>query len=242
MERPFVAGPRRPILKERLETILYGHLEKDNPVSPRPRKVSDEDVFEATLRAMGRLGPGELTLGEIAAEAGVTAGALAQRFGSKRELLLALARRAAEGNGGFLAGLRAKHRSPLAALREYAACMAHLASSPAALARNLAWLQIDLADEDFRAHLAAQARETRTGLQSLLQEARDAGEVAAHADPRALARTLEVVLNGSLFTWAFHQEGTAERWIRTNVDAVLKPHLATARASRRTAAPRRRPR
>ena len=67
-------------------------------MSPRPRKVSDEEVFAATYRAMQRLGPGDLTLAEIAAEAGVTAGALAQRFGSKRALLLALADRAAAGS------------------------------------------------------------------------------------------------------------------------------------------------
>ena len=64
-------------------------------MSPRPRKVSDEEVFAAAHRATNRLAPSELTLAEIAAEAGVTAGALAQRFGSKRELLLALARAAA---------------------------------------------------------------------------------------------------------------------------------------------------
>jgi AcrR family transcriptional regulator len=51
-------------------------------VSPRPRKVSDEEVFAAAHRATLRLAPSELTLAEIAAEAGVTAGALAQRFGS----------------------------------------------------------------------------------------------------------------------------------------------------------------
>ena len=64
-------------------------------MSPRPRKVSDDDVLAATHRAMARLGPGELTLAQIATEAGVTAGALAQRFGSKRALLLTLAERAA---------------------------------------------------------------------------------------------------------------------------------------------------
>ena len=57
-------------------------------MSPRPRKVSDDDIYMAAQRAMSRLGPGELTLADIAAEAGVTAGLLVQRFGSKRDLLL----------------------------------------------------------------------------------------------------------------------------------------------------------
>jgi AcrR family transcriptional regulator len=198
-------------------------------VSPRPRKVSDEEVFAAVQRAMTRLGPGELTLAEIAAEAGVTAGALAQRFGSKRQLLLALAEGAAASAGDFIRDLAAAHRSPLAAVRAYAECLADLARSPAALARNLAYLQIDLADADFRAHLTVQARATRAGLEELLHAAVAAGELVRSTDVRALARTVEVALNGSLVTWAFYSEGSAARWLRDNVDSVLAPYLARRR-------------
>ena len=205
-------------------------------MSPRPRKVSDEEILAATLRAMGRLGPGELTLAEIAAEAGVTAGAVAQRFGSKRDLLLAVAEHGAAGSADFLRALGARHRSPLAALRDYATCMSHLASSPAALARNLAYLQIDVADAAFRAHLAAQARTTRAWFESLLRDAVAAGELAPRTDARALARTVEVALNGALFTWAIHQEGTAERSIRASIEAVLRPYLASRRRSASAAA------
>ncbi|HVE78148.1 MAG TPA: TetR family transcriptional regulator [Gemmatimonadaceae bacterium] len=210
-------------------------------MSPRPRKVSDDEVFAATHRAMNRLGPGELTLAEIAAEAGVTAGALAQRFGSKRALLLALSERAAASSGDLIRQLREAHRSPLAAVRAYAECMAHLAQSPAALARNLAYLQIDLADPDFRAHLATQARSSRAGLRELLEAAVAAGELARGTDTDALARTVEVALNGSLLTWAFYHECPAVRSLRADVDAVLAPYLARRRRPpRRPARGRRR--
>ena len=199
-------------------------------MSPRPRKVSDEDVFAAAYRAMQRLGPGELTLAEIAAEAGVTAGALAQRFGSKRALLLALSEGAAAAAGEMVRGMRAAHRSPLGAVRAYAECLAGLASSPAALARNLAYLQIDLADPDFRAQLAAQGRATREALRELLEEAVAAGELARGTDTRALVGTVEVALNGALFTWAFYQEGPAARFLRNAVDAVLAPYRPKKRA------------
>ena len=178
---------------------------------------------------MTRVGPGELTLAAIAAEAGVTAAALSQRFGSKRELLLALASGAASSTGDVINGIAAKHRSPLAAVREYAECMAHLAPSPSVLARNLAYLQIDLTDPDFRKQLAVQARATRAGLEGLLKQAVDAGEIVRTADTRALARTLEVTINGSLLTWAFYQEGTSARWLRENADAVLAPYLVKRR-------------
>ena len=186
-------------------------------------------MFAAAFRVMTRVGPGELTLAAIAGEAGVTAAALSQRFGSKRDLLLALAADAATSAGAVIRGIAAKHRSPLAAVRDYAECMADLAPSPSVLARNLAYLQIDLADPDFRKQLAIQARAARAGLVELLEDAVRAGELVRATDVRRLARTLEVAINGSLLTWAFYQEGTAARWLRENADAVLAPHVVKRR-------------
>src|SRR5688500_2232622 len=101
-------------------------------MSPRPQKVTDEDIYMAAQRAMSRLAPGELTLAEIAAEAGVTAGLLVQRFGSKRDLLLSLSEKFSGGTAEMFGELRQGHRSPLAALRAYSDGMAHMASTPAA--------------------------------------------------------------------------------------------------------------
>ena len=103
----------------------------------RPRRISDEEIFAAALRAMSRLPPSELTLAAIGAEAGVTAGALVQRFGSKRALQLALARAGAEGEAALASDFLAQHGSPLRALEAYARCMTGLAESPAAFQRGL---------------------------------------------------------------------------------------------------------
>lgn len=194
-------------------------------MSPRPRKVTDEELFAATYTAMTKLGPGELTLAAIAKEAGVTAAVLVQRFGSKRDLLLTLAERFSDGAGEMMTSLAQKHRSPLAALRDYAECMAGMAESPAALARNLAYLQIDLTDPDFRVHLVKQSRATRDGLRKMIQSAVDAGELDASVNAARLARTIESLLGGSLLSWAFYQEGPASRWVRADLDAVLAPYL-----------------
>ena len=194
-------------------------------MSPRPRKASDDEVFEATQRAMSRLGPAELTLAEIAKEAGLTAGALVQRFGSKRELLLALSNRYSGGTREMFEQLRGAHRSPLAALRAYAGCVAALASTPAALARNLSYLQVDLTDPDFRKHLVKHARASRVELQKIIQDAIVAGELVKTIDARQLARTVEAVVGGSMMAWAYYEEGKAAQWMRHDLDAVLEPYL-----------------
>jgi len=191
----------------------------------RPRKVSDDEVFAATYRAMNRLSPGELTLAAIAEEAGVTAGALVQRFGSKRDLLLALSGRYSSATGEMFIGLRQAASSPLAALRAYGECMSQMASSPAALARSLSYLQIDLTDPEFRKHLHTQARSTRTEMQALITDAIEAGELVRETNAKQLARTVEAVLSGSMMAWAHYQEGTAQAWMRQDLEAVLAPYL-----------------
>ena len=107
-------------------------------MSPRPRKASDDAIFLATQRVMTRAGPRDLTLGAIADEAGLTAGALVQRFGSKLGLLRALMARFAGESSSMFAAIRAAHRSPLAALHDYAGCMARMGGSPTMSAANAA--------------------------------------------------------------------------------------------------------
>lgn len=194
-------------------------------MSPRPRKASDDDIFTAAYTVMQRLGPGELTLADIAEAAGVTAGALVQRFGSKRDLLLKLSERFSGGTSEMFAQLRAAHRSPLAVIRAYADCMAGMASTPEAFIRNLSYLKVDLTDEAFRKHLATQARAARDELQQLVREAIDARELLPATNARQLARTIEAIINGSMLSWAFYQEGSAAKWIRDDLNVVLKPYL-----------------
>ena len=195
-------------------------------MSPRPRKVTDDDVFLAAERAMSRLGPAELTLADIAGEAGVSAGLLVQRFGSKRELLLQIMQRFSGGTAEMFAELRRGQRSPLAVLRAYADCMAGMASTPAALMRNLSYLQIDLTDPDFRPHMLTHARASRHELQKLVREAVAAGELVRAVNVKQLARTIEAVVAGSMLSWAVEQAGTSAKWMRDDLNAVLKPYLA----------------
>jgi AcrR family transcriptional regulator len=203
---------------DRQETII-------KTMSPRPQKATDAQLFEAAYRLMNRVGPRGLTLAAIAKEAGVTAAVLVQRFGSKRQLLLALSEKYANSGGDYFVDLEKQHSSPLAAIRAYAACMAGMASSPAALARSLAYLQIDMTDRDFRKYLVKHSRTARAGLERLIRAAVAAGELRREVKPAQLARTLEALLSGSMIVWGFYRDGTAEKWMRDDLDAVLRPWL-----------------
>jgi AcrR family transcriptional regulator len=197
-------------------------------MSPRPRKASDDEVFAATQRVMMRVAPAQLTLAEIAREAGLTAGALVQRFGSKLGLMRALVDRFVGSTAEMFAALRAEQPSPLGTVYAWADCHAQMGSSPGMLAHHLAWLQLDLTDPEIHRRLGEQARETRSIVRGLLDEAVAAGELhgptSRPLDTAALARIVEVTVSGSLMAWAFHQEGTAREAMWRDLDAVLGPY------------------
>jgi len=202
-------------------------------MSPRRRKAEDADVFAALVRVMERRGPAELTLREIAAEAGLTAGALVQRFGSKRALLLAHARHAAAtGDIGFGAPADAPAQSPLRAIRSEVTVYARLAESPRAAVRNLAYLHNDLADPALRRHLLRGTRAMRARNERLVADAVAAGELRSGTDIRVLARLLEVTLGGSLLAWALHREGRADEWLRADLETILAPYLPARNRAR----------
>ena len=186
-------------------------------------------MFAALVRVMHRRGPAELTLREIAAEAGVTAGALVQRFGSKRALLLAHARYAAATGDVGVPVPRPRRSSPLAALRSVTAVHAQLAGSPRAAVRNLAYLHNDLADPALRRHVLRMSRAARAHYERLVADAVAAGELRADTNAQALARTIEIMLGGSFLSWAIYRDGTAADWLRADLEATLRPYLRRGR-------------
>jgi AcrR family transcriptional regulator len=198
----------------------------------RPRKVSDEDVYGAAMRVMSRVGPSELTLNAIAEEAGVTAGALVQRFGSKHELMVTMAGLLGSGMREFFADLRQKHDSPLEVLRAYAECMAEMAKTPGALLRNFAYLQVDLTDPDLRKQLVAQSRVVHQELETTVTDAIGRGELSRDVDVPALVNNIEAIISGALLTWAFYRKGSAAAWLRQHMDALLAPHVAPKQGQR----------
>jgi AcrR family transcriptional regulator len=194
-------------------------------MAARRRKASDEEIFAAAGRVMSRVTPAQLRLADVAGEAGLTAGALVQRFGSKHGLLAALTALAAEGTPAMFEGLRAAHRSPMAALRAYSTHLAWMGDAPPGLSHHLAYLQLDLSDPVLHANVRSQSAASREGIRRLLDDAVAAGELRPGIDTQRLARTVEVTLGGSLLTWGFYQDGTAAAWIREDLEAVLAPYL-----------------
>jgi AcrR family transcriptional regulator len=194
-------------------------------MSPRPRETSDAEILAATARVMQCLGPGEITLADVAKEAGVVPATLIQRFGTKRALLLATVKTAPAGVPAQFAAARAKYASPLKALIELFVDCSGFASTPEAIANGLAYLQIDLTDPDFRAITLAQFKSIREETRKLLDSAVAARELIP-CDTTELARLIQQVNGGSLLDWAVFRQGTLSHWVRQDFEALLRPYRA----------------
>lgn len=188
---------------------------------PRPRTVDDRALLSAAGRAMGRHGPADLTLAAVAAEAGVSAATLVQRFGSKHGLIRAVGEDAATtAHEAF-----ARHTAhPLTALLDaYAATVASVAH--AEMGNHIAHLGQDASHPDLRAAAADQARVLRTETAALLREALDAGHLRPDTDVERLARAIYLTFNGALIAWALDGGAdTAADAVRTDLAFVLSVH------------------
>jgi len=196
----------------------------------RPRTITDEAILAALARAISRVGPARLTLADVAAEAGLAAPTVAQRFGSKRNLLLAFSAQAAGKLEDSFARARASHATPLAALLSDPLGAVRAMDSPRALAHHLAFLELELADPEFHQHVLEHARAARQQIRRLLDAAIEHGELRP-CDTNSLAGAIQVTYNGALITWAIFRQGRLSSWLRRELEFILEPFRATGRVT-----------
>jgi AcrR family transcriptional regulator len=208
-------------------------------MSPRPRTKDDAAILDAAGRIISRLGPGKFTLADVAREVGLSAATLVQRFGSKRGLLLALAAAARDSVEACFAAVRSANPSPLKALVAAATEMTKYVQSPEEMANHLAFLQTDLSDPDFYSVMLENSIRIEAGYRRLLDEAVAAGELKPCNTGR-LARAVGAMSGGSLIGWAVYRQGTAQTWVRADLNTLLDPYRSRARSRPPRGAPRRR--
>ena len=196
-------------------------------VSPRPRTVTDDEILAATARAMSRVPPTKFTLTDVAREVGLAPATLLQRFGSKRGLLLAVSAMSAQGMDACFDAVRHAHASPVEALLVAATEMARFSATPEELANSIAYLQIDLSDPEFHRHILEGSRAMHRGYRALLDDAVAARELES-CDTARIARAVEALSGGSLIQWAIHRKGSADAWVRRDLETLLAPYRRTA--------------
>jgi AcrR family transcriptional regulator len=191
-------------------------------VMGRPRTVTDEQVFQAVAEVVTEEGPSGLTFAAVADRVGLTGPALAQRFGSKRGLLVAFAR--AGGVEPVFQRARDETGDPLMAISTALSSMISGISTRQALANNLAFLHMDLTDEELGRPAIEQSRSIRRHLAALVEEAVSQGSIR-DVDADELAETIYTIYNGALISWAIDGRGKLAKWLTQRIERVIAPYL-----------------
>ncbi len=189
----------------------------------RPRQVSDEAIYDAALAVLADAGATGLTLARVAQRVGVTAAAVRQRFGSKRDLLLFVARRRVAETAARFEAARQATTSPLAALEAAFTAELGLVDRPEQIAHLFSAYTELVSDPEvgaaFRDEIAEMTRQT----ERFLRDAAAAGELREEAD-RALASVVLAAAEGTMLLWALAPDGDVAARVVGAIRGVVAPH------------------
>lgn len=188
----------------------------------RPRTVSDQDVLAGAALVVARQGPAGATLAQVGAEVGLSAAALVKRFGSKRGMLLALARQGADVLPARILAAGATP-APVDALIDVLAGLAGAVRTPEEFANHLAFLLLDLSDPEFQQITRRYASATETALAAALRAGQASGRLV-DGDPQVLAGLVHATYNGALITWGMLGRGALADHVRTQLEHLLDPY------------------
>lgn len=200
------------------------------PKLGRPRQVEDDAVFAAMAEVLLRVGWSRLSLNLVAGDVGVTPAALRQRFGSKRDLLVAFHAWGTRFVRDAEPRSLGPDESPLDVLRAMVRDSVASTRTPERMLNAMSVFTMVGTDPELR-RLTRQRFDTavkRTA--DLLEEAIRRGEVAG-VDAASLARQLQNCLLGAALTWSVSGNVKGRRpagdELVAAAEQVLTPYLRT---------------
>jgi AcrR family transcriptional regulator len=187
----------------------------------RPRGITDAELLADAQDLLYTVGPAAFTLEKSGARSGVSAATLIKRFGSKRQLLLALNRRWVESIEPGIAAATAGQPTALGRLRAAALWGFADLDSAANATGQLAALALDLQDDSFRELLAAGWQLMHDHLTRLAAEAIAAGELPGGLPAEQVARIVRGAGEGICLAWSVAPSGSLMDRLEADVDAIL---------------------
>lgn len=178
-------------------------------------------MVRAARAAIERLGPA-FTLADVAKEAGIAAGTLVQRFGSKHGLLVAMTRAAIEETREGLRAALQEGDDPVAAVTRALVKRYAPLDDPVTAPNNLAQLAFDLADERLRELMAEYHAVVRQELEPALRRAVAAGALPGAPAPEVAAGVLAALADGAAIHWSARPVGSLTERLRADLEAVIE--------------------
>lgn len=190
----------------------------------RPKKLSDHDLLDRAFDVISHEGFDSFTFAQVGKAVGLSPAALVKRFKTKKQLAT-LARNKRWDNN--LSAIDKSHISSLKGLQgifDFIHLIA-LSVDSKKLGEHARWLGTEACDSRSKKKVAAYFETTRKILERLLSEAHKAKEISLPLSPKVFAKTLEALIQGAIFQFAFLDERSIGTHLKDHVQTILEPYM-----------------
>lgn len=188
----------------------------------RTKKISDSEILEKAFDVIAREGFQSFTFQQVGKAVGLSPAALVKRFKTKNQLALLARNIKWEKNIGQIESETFKKLVGLKGIFEFLTIIAQSVNSKR-LGEHAVWLGTEACHPRSRKKVAAYFEITRNVFRRLLTEAIEQGDLSENVDPKAFSKTLEALVQGSIFQFAFLDEGNIETHLKNHFKIVLAP-------------------
>lgn len=191
----------------------------------RTKKISDSDILDKAFDVISREGFDSFTFEQVSKAVKLSPAALVKRFKTKKKLALLARNERWDRNLGKVDPQVIDALKGLDGIYKFLSIIAASVNSNR-LGEHAVWLGTEACSIKSRKKVAAYFENTRAIFKRLVQESIQNNELDSSIDPRSFAKTLECLVQGAIFQFAFLDERDIDGHIKNHFKLVLKPYTA----------------
>jgi AcrR family transcriptional regulator len=190
----------------------------------RTKKMSNSEVLIAAFDIISREGFSSFTFAQVGKAVGLSPSALVKRFKSKNQLALLARNLKWEENLGQIESEKFERLSGLKGVFDFLKIISQSVDSNR-LGEHAMWLGKEACHPRSKRKVAAYFQETRDIFSSLVLQAIQKRELKNIENPKELAKTMEALVQGAIFQFAFMNERNVEIHLKDHFMVLLNPYL-----------------
>lgn len=189
----------------------------------RTKKLSDSDVLNIAFEVIAREGFHSFTFEQVSKAVKLSPAALVKRFKSKKRLALLARNERWDRNVGRIGSQKIDELEGLSGMFKFLELIAQSVNSRR-LGEHAIWLGTEACSHKSRKKVGDYFENTRKIFARFLAEAVQRNELDKNIDCRTLSKTLEALVQGAIFQFAFLDERDIELHIKDHFRVILKPY------------------
>lgn len=189
----------------------------------RTKKLSDSEVLRLAFNVIAREGFSSFTFSQVGKEVGLSPAALVKRFKTKKNMALLARNRRWEENLGHVQSEKFNQLFGLKGIFDFLEIIGDSVNSKR-LGEHAVWLGTEACQLRSRKKVAAYFEETRSIFCKLLTQAISSNELSIIIEPRQFSKTLEALVQGAIFQFAFLDEKSIKYHLKQHFRLIMKPY------------------